>query len=322
MSRLLFIIMGSLLFISCKSKQNDTTVSTTKAGYTEQLKILPDSIHITEEHFPRKYAPLNIFNQKKKAEYEAIHFWDMVDFSNVELLKKDRQKFDNSFVNFMGILKTLGNNDVSRKAVLYPLEKSNGDILRYILSLYNKYLYRYNSPFMNHSVYESVLHWGTKTTKLRISEQQQAKNLLTVISRNKVGNTAENFSYTSSDKITRMLNRSFARNILLIFYSPTCGVCKREAREIAENDKLEKLVRKNDLEIIFVYPGNNGTLWKENLEIFPSFAKVGMASEEIVSKGIYDIQAWPTIYLLNSKSQVILRDCSLREALDEIMKTK
>lgn len=321
MLRFVFIILASLIFLSCKSKRQDKIIETKKSGSIERLKVLPDTVGISEEHFPRKHAPVNISDQRKKAEYEALHFWDMVDFSCIELLRKDKQKLDNSFINFLGLLKTL-DNETAKEAVIYPLKKSNGEVLRYLLSSYYRYLYRYNSPFTNHVVYESVLSWGTKTTKLRISEQQQAKNLLAVITRNKVGSKSENFSYTSPDNVTRVLNRSFAKNVLLIFYSPSCSVCKNEAQEIAQNKDLESMVQKNDLEIIFIYPGNNEALWKENLEIFPSFAKVGIASETIVSEGVYDIQAWPTIYLLNSKSEVVLRDCRLKEALQYIMKNK
>lgn len=317
MHKYIFILL-CLFLTSCKSKIKETSITIANSSQAEKLSVLPDTIDISEEHFPRKNAPLNIFDKREKANYEALHFWDLVDFSNIELIKSDRKKFDNSFINFLGLLNTL-DNEVAKKAVLIPLQKSNGDILRYILSSYYQYLYRYNSPFTNHLVYEKILSWSVKNPKLRIAEQQQANKLLSIISKNKVGSKAENFAYTSPDEITRLLNKSLSKYVLLIFYSPSCGVCQKEAIEIGQNTKLEALARKNQLEIIFVYPGSDDKLWRENLDIFPTFAKVGIASEDIVSKGIYDIQSWPTIYLLNSKSEVVLRDCSLKEALNKIL---
>ena len=69
------------------------------------------------------------------------------------------------------------------------------------------------------------------------------------------------------------------------------------------------------LTILSVYPGSNVKQWIENLPSMPEKNWVNAYDNDmtITNKRIYDIKTIPTIYLLDDKKRIILKDTSLEE---------
>lgn len=312
-----FTIFIILLFcFSCKSLSKTTDDKTISKDY-KQLVVLTDTFKICDKNLPRPSAPLDIIDAKDRAIYEAMHYWDNINLRNDSVIN-DTEVFKNSIVNFVGLLTSLNLKD-AQKAVVIPLDKSIGHGLRLILTTYFNYLYRYNSPLQNLKLYQTILEWSVKNKRLIPEERARAKDLLETIQHNDIGSVAEDFDYTGLDSVKRKLSRGFAPLTLLIFYDPNCHVCQHEAISISKNEDLEKLANTNTLDILFISLDRDPKEVQAMSDIIPRFAKIGIAPKELISKGLYDIQAVPSIYLLDGEKKVLLRDCKLTDAIAKIL---
>lgn len=312
---IVILILFLVLILSCKSRNN---ILRYPDNNVKKITLLSDSISIDILNLGGKSCFVHKLNPRERALYEANHYWDSINLEDTTITYND--SYMRSVVaNFIGLVSSVDSIE-SKKLICIPLEKSNDKSLRKILYIYYIYLYRYSSLLKNLYLYDSVLSWCLTSSKINDAEKVKAGNLLATIRRNKINSLSEDFEYLGIDSVKRRMHRGHAKRMLLIFYSPDCYLCRNEATTMSKNEILSNFVKQNILDILFIYPGSNTILWTENLDMIPSFAKVGIAYDDIISKGIYDIQAWPTIYLLDENKYVIMKDCELKDVINYIEK--
>ncbi len=141
-----------------------------------------------------------------------------------------------------------------------------------------------------------------------------------MIHKNRIGTKSADFVYTLPNGDWKRM-RAFKSNYLILFFTdPICSVCAVVTKEINDSEILNKVFahnsfNRNMLTVLSIYPGSNVELWRNELASMPEKNWVHAYDNGMLltKKRVYDIQAIPTIYLLDENKRIILKDTSLEE---------
>ncbi len=281
------------------------------AGTSQRQRIQQDSVQIFPHPLPE--VPSSITNASEQAQYMLTHYWDKFDFSHRSILQ-DRDGFEEAFANYFGLLTSLDSKQ-TKEALLYPLKNSLDSVLKVELRLYRKYLYEANSPMSNNELYEEVLNWILKTPRTTALQKEEARLLLRVISKNKVGTIATNFIYQKADSTKHHLKNLLSPYSLLVFAKTDCATCESFVEQIKGNKDLEAELKRLKLQIVLIYL--DGANIAEQVKGLPESVIAGFDSEgAVLEKQLYDIKATPTFYLLKRGGEVLLKETYPDAVLD------
>lgn len=281
------------------------------AGTSHRQRAKQDSVQIFPHPLPE--APSSITDADEQARYMLKHYWDKFDFSNKAILK-DKDSFEEAFANYFGLLTSLDSKD-TKDELLYPLNNSLDSVLKEELRLYRKYLYEANSPMSDNELYEEVLDWILQTPRTTALQKEEARLLLRVISKNKVGTIATNFIYEKSDSTKHHLKNLLSPYSLLVFAKSDCATCQSFLEQIRGNKDLEAELKRLKLQIVLIYL--DGKHSDEHFQDLPKSIIAGFDSEgAVLDKQLYDIKATPTFYLLKRGGEVLLKETYPDAVLD------
>ncbi len=288
--RHILLILGFLLLQSC-------------AGTSHRQRAEQGSVQMFPHPLPE--VPSSITEAKEQAQYMLQHYWDKFDFSHKSILQ-NKDSFEEAFANYFGLLTSLDSKE-TKEALLYPLNNSLDSVLKEELRLYRKYLYAANSPMINNELYEEVLNWTLGTPRTSALQKEEARLLLRVISKNKVGTIATNFIYETADSTKHHLRNLLSPYSLLVFAKSDCATCKSFVEQIKGNKDLEAELNRLKLQIVLIYIDRTNI--EEQLKDLPKSVIAGFDSEgAVLDKQLYDIKATPTFYLLKRGGEVLLKE--------------
>ncbi len=305
-----FILFAGLtLFssLSCSSSKKSGTESRETYG-TET--VVPDTFV-----FPQ--VPEALTDPDERAQYLIRHFWDRFDFADSGLTKKPAIT-EQAFVDYIHLL-SIHPAGESSESLLQTLRRAEADTVmyRYFVSLMEKYFYDPNSPFRNEEHFIPVLKVITGSRLLEDAERSRYNFLLEMTLLNRVGDKANNFTFTLPSGESGALYDIKSQYLLLIFSNPGCPTCEAVTRRLDSSAPLNKALALNSptrsmLTILTIYPDSDLEEWRAYLPQMPQQwlhgYDPGMA---ITRRRLYDVKAIPTIYLLDSDKTVILKDTSI-----------
>lgn len=200
--------------------------------------------------------------------------------------------------------------------------KVNRTSFDYFIKQYEHYLYDGNSPMRNDIVYESVLRYLIKTDLLSDLEKEAYRPTYKLILRNKVGQTAEDFTYELANGKKQKLSDTKANYTFLIFYDPDCSHCKETIQQLRDTPQLVQLFAQLKVQVVAIDPWGDRTKWKNYQSQLSDQWINGFDSESrILSFNLYDLKASPTIYLLDENRKVLLKDTYLQQVIAYFVKT-
>lgn len=273
-----------------------TRTSVDAESGVEQLELpnVPDSLKL----------PLD------RASFLLRHFWDNMDFSD-QRYSRDEAFMEQNFVNFLSVMPIADTQSIV-DAVLNLYKRAEADpMLPAMLDvLAEDYLYGVDSPMRNEDIYMAYLDGrlasasADEAVKLRADYQKAA------IMRNRPGSAASDFSvadrkgreFKLSESVTSANNHT-----LLIFYDPDCEDCHLTMRKISHEKQFRAL------NIVAVYAGDDVERWLDDAAKMPQDWTVVRATTPIEEEGIFDIPVTPTIYLIDKKMNVILKNAVLEQ---------
>lgn len=102
--------------------------------------------------------------------------------------------------------------------------------------------------------------------------------------------------------------------LLLFFYEPGCPHCKQAITKLSHSSGFRRLLDKQLVKILAVYPFGDRALWEAYLpEIPETWMNAIVPDASIIKQNTYDIKATPTIYLLDEHKEVLLKDSDLSQ---------
>lgn len=297
MNKLLPLLIGlvSHLFIS-----SDLMAQSATNGFT--LPAIPDTLQTVES----------------RSSYLVAHYWDRFSFADSLQFMNQPEMVEQALVDYVDLFRLVPAAEAENS--LSALMDQASVTLNGFLFFYNtleKYLYDATSPMRNEALFIPVLQKMMASNKLNDDDKLRPAMLLKSVSKNKVGSTAADFSYTKPDGSRHQLSEVQTPLTLLLFFDPECDDCHQVIMRLEKTDVLNQLTADRQLTVLAVYPGENKRLWQTMAQHMLPTWEIGMdESQTIYNKELYDILGFPSMYLLDQHKTVILKDASLT-ALEE-----
>lgn len=254
--------------------------------------------------------PSMIVNPEEKTKYLLSHYWDHFDFQDSTLIALPEMS-EQAFVNYLQILAYADQptQQANIKAMLRKAEAGSPSMFSYFTGLYEKYLYDPNSPIRNEELYIPVLEYMISSVSLKEINKVRPRHQLEIAQKNRPGHPAIDFTYTLPSGKTGRLYGIAATYTLLIFYNPDCHECKNTVEQLSASPLINKLLKEKKLQILALYPDENLSLWRNKLAEIPSAWMTAYdAGQKITHQNLYNLNAIPTLYLLDQNKKVILKD--------------
>lgn len=312
---LFFIGVVFLTIQACSSSKRAHSEMSDEETLTEEQTIVPDT-------FVLPHVPAELTNPDARAAYLVMHYWDRFDFSDEKLTQRP-EITEQAFVDYINIL-TYVPFDKAKESLNYTLKKAetNNVMYAHFGTLFDKYFYDPNSPFRNEEFYIPVLQELVKSQNLSDAEKSKYQFQLELALKNRVGQKANDFSYTLASGQAQKLSSIRSEYLILMFTNPGCPTCTAVTNALTSSPAINQAFSMNSLgrtmiTVLTVYPDADINGWKSHLPQLPAnwihSYDNGMT---ITRQKLYDIKAIPTLYLLDKDKKVILKDTSI-EAIEQ-----
>lgn len=266
------------------------------------------------KNFQMIEVPEILDNPDDRALYIARNYWRNFDFTDTSLI--DRPEItEQAFADYVNIIGHM-NAETADASIKTTLSKAEADTAMYahFLKLFEKYLYDPNSPMRNETLYITVLQVAIGSPKTSEAEKTRMRYRLDLAQRNRPEMPATDFTYTLASGKTGTLYGTDAQYLILFLNNPGCHACKETIDRISGSETVRKMIGDKRLKVLSVYPDEDLKAWKEYLPTLPSEWLNGYdASLQIKNEELYDLRAIPTLYLIDRKKFVILKDAPFGE---------
>lgn len=277
-----------------------------------------------EAAFPFPDIPAALTEPEARKAWLLARYWERFDFADTVLVD-NRDVTEQGFVNFIALLADGATPaELARKSLENWCAGFVGKAhaRRVLTKTADDYLFDPNSPFYNERLYgmylEALIGVLPQTDAMRSVYQFK----LELARRNNVGDKAADFAYYLPDGSRRTLAATPVKNdrLLLLFYDPECESCHEVLLRMAADATLAEAVRAGKLSVLAVYTEGNDEAWRKTLPDMPRGWTVAADREAIKAGSLYDLKAMPSLYLLDGRKRVVLKDASyeeIRAALQE-----
>lgn len=271
------------------------------------------------EAFPYPQMPDTLRTVQGRAAYLMEHYWDGINFRDTTLAHRGGMT-EQGFVNFIDLLPRI-DSAVAEKGVAVFGRKAFGadtpeSVRRYYADLAEQYLYSRESPVHNERTYIMMLQAMAASPATDKAERERLRFLISNIGKNSPGQAATDFIYTDRTGRQGTLYGTEAEYLVLYFYNPDCDDCHTIAKKLAGETMLTADPR---VKVLAVYPDADRAEWEKHSSAFAKTWTDGCSPDgEIASRQLYYIRSTPAIYLLDSRKQVVLKDATPEELLQEL----
>lgn len=301
----ILLIYSILLLTSCQANPQQAD----KEQVSQAVEI--------QTRFPYPEIPMVLTTPEDRKAYLLTHYWERFDFADTTLVA-NRDITEQGFVDFIALL---ADGQTTEELARESMENWCGGFVpqaqarRTMAGLADDYLYNPNSPFYNEGLYGVYLQAMLTTLPAGDVQAETMTFRLTLLSRNQVGAQAENFTYYLPDGTRRSLASTPVKGnrLLVVFYDPECVSCHEMIETLKRDHALAEAVRTGKVCVLAIYTEGNETVWRETLADMPHGWTVGTDRESIKAGALYDLRAMPSLYLLDGRKRVVLKDASLRE---------
>jgi len=256
-----------------------------------------------------------------RARFLVSHYWDNFDFSDTMYIHLP-EITEQAMVDYIQILPHT-EKEIAYKSIDSTLVRAetNGQVLRHFLELYKKYLYDRSSPLKNEEFYIPVLNYTINSDYTNNTEKATARYYLKMVTRNRIGHKATDITYTKISGEKDSLYNIKSDYTVLIFYNPECHSCGVTMKRIKDSEFFNKGLQDGTIQILAFLPENDPQILEKHKEEIPDSWLNGYDEEILVlRKGLYDLRAFPEIYLLDKDKNVLLKNVKIEEVENYLTK--
>lgn len=285
------------------------------------VKIVSSTTSKSETYAKEKYLPpqipLVVNGEQSRARYLAANFWVGVDITG--RVAYDTTSLEECFAIYSSALNQLSNDESTSYIGIFASKISASKAFsRRFLSYADRYLYHPNSPYRNEDCYiaflEELLKKGAIDDASRTYTYVQR---LTLLKQNRVGYMATNIAMRGSSSEQYKLYDVKADYTLLLLYDPECETCKKVISYLAENAKVNQLITNKKLAVFAANPDGFSESWLQKNRKMPQSWIIGYDEErQIRTSQLYDLKALPSLYLLDKKKMVLIKDGNVEEVVE------
>lgn len=273
--------------------------------------------------FPAMEVPGMITDQAEIIDYAVEHFWDR--FLDTSFAGKcdsslvngvTRQEVENAFGTYSTFLwQTDVRKAVKSVASLFSraesieLRDTSSNVFETLTFLAHKYFYDPNSPVRNEEFYLPYVEGLAQSPAVREEMKPAYSYDASMCSLNRIGTRAADFSFTDLAGRRHTLYGVKADYTLLFFSNPGCHSCKEITDVLVSEPSIASLQASGRLAVVNVYIDQELDKWREYAADYPSAWISGYDHNYIIrTDQLYSVRAIPSLYLLDSSKNVILKD--------------
>ena len=194
--------------------------------------------------------------------------------------------------------------DTSSKAYLRFTEKVS------------KYLYDPNSPLRDEDYYLPFVEGMASSPCTADNMRNAYKYEASQCRKNGFGQTVPNFGYKDKNGNRGTLHGVNADYTMLFFSNPGCTSCKEIIDDINSCGCIRPMLADHRLAIVNIYIDEEVQKWREYLPNYPKEWINGYDyTFSLRDNSGYDIRAIPSLYLLDSKKRVLMKDAPTANVL-------
>ncbi len=249
-----------------------------------------------------------------RALYLAQHYWDNFNFAE-DAWNIYPGIAEQALVDYIDLLNIIQPQDalLCISDMIQYAEKGKATF-KLFGNLCEKYLYKADSPFWSEELYIPVLECLIASPEVTEKNKVWLRQRLKQVVKNRVGKAAADFTYAITTNKAGTLYALEVEYTILIFYNPECQSCTQIINAIRSSEIINRMSRRSNLALLAFYPENKPDIWKQYASKIPSGWLNGYDKNgDWEIKGIYDLRAMPTLYLLNKSKIVILKNTSLEK---------
>ncbi|MDE5701091.1 DUF5106 domain-containing protein [uncultured Bacteroides sp.] len=265
-------------------------------------------------NFVLPVIPAMLTTPESRADYLVRHYWENVDFNDTIWLNH-QEMLEQAWVDYIDLMRLVPKETINNALrQVYKNAEKQKPFFSYFTTLADKYLYDPNSPMRNEELYITVLDAMLESDVLDETEKILPNERRKLAERNRPGRLAEDFTYTLSSGKNGTLHDLKAQYTLLFINNPGCHACEESLTELKQAPAINRELEAGRLKILAIYPDEELQEWKRHLSDFPKEWINGYDKGLVIKeKNLYDLKAIPTLYLLDQKKIVILKDAPIRE---------
>lgn len=281
--------------------------------------------------FPMAEIPVMITEPPRRAEWLVRHFWD--PFTNADKLyycdsvtvngvpADELEKQVGLFATLLQEL-SIPTGQEAMKAAFGRLEafqkaQPEGNVFSQTSALLSRYFFDPNSPVRSEDRYLPFVTLLAASDLVSEEDRGQYAWDAKVCSLNQTGTPAADFTFMDTAGRKRTLYGIRADYTLLIFGNPDCNACREIMAQMAASPEISALIAGGRLKVADIYIDEEIDLWKAKKDTYPKEWINGYdPSFTIRTDRLYAVRAVPSLYLLDEKKNVLMKDALPEVVLD------
>ena len=284
--------------------------------------------------FPMMEIPMMITEPMERMTWISQHFWDRftatdslyfcdsVTVNGVKALDLEKQ---------MGIFATLVEQVPLKDGVkamdlffdrleAFQLAKPSGNVLPETVALASRYFYDPNSPVRSEDLYLPFVSRLAASALIQEDYRQSYAWDAQMCALNRTGTPAADFVFIDTAGKRRTLYGIHAPRTLLIFGNPDCKACKELLEQMGEYPEVSAMIADGSLKVVDIYIDQEIDLWKERMASYPAQWINGYDPSFTIRENlVYNVRAVPSLYLLDAKKTVLLKDATPEKVLNALL---
>lgn len=305
MYRILLILAAALCAVCCGGRRTQQQQQDTAAS---QPRVFLPAI-----------APSGLSPDEQR-DYLRRHYWDRFDFADTLFVREaDTMQMVEAYARWIAVISDRPADSAPMDSLMRRASASR-PMLDYFTMLAEAVLHDPNSPLRNDEFYIPVLQAVLASPYYDEYERIGPAYDLEMASQNRLGHRANDFRYTLASGATGRLYGVKAEYTLLFINNPGCPMCKQLREQLAGSPMLTEMIERGRLKVLALYPDEDLTEWKAYREHIPASWINGYDAGCVLrEKGVYDLTAIPSLYLLDRDKRVLVKDSTDVPYIEEVI---
>lgn len=284
--------------------------------------------------FPRAEVPMMITQPQERLAWLGQHFWDRFtapdslyycDSLTVNGVPKD--ELEKQVGVFATLLQEMplpeGKRSMERlyeQLEAFQQARPQGNVFPQTVALVSHYLYDPNSPVRSEELYLPFVSRLATSALIDPDYRHGYAWDARMCELNRIGTPAADFVFVDTAGKRRSLYGIKAERILLIFGNPDCHACKEIQETFTQYPELTTRIEAGSLKVVDIYIDEDIELWRARMNAYPASWINGYdPSYSIRTDLIYNVRAVPSLYLLDAKKTVLLKDATPEKVLEYLL---
>jgi hypothetical protein len=283
--------------------------------------------------FPSVEIPMMITEPTQRMEWMARHFWDRftqtdhlypcdsVTVNGVPAEGLEQQV--GLYASLLQQIPLMAGQEAMKTAFgqLEAFQKAwpEGNVFSQTSALVSRYFYDPNSPVRSEDLYLPYVSLLASSELVGEDDRRQYAWDAKACSLNQTGSPAADFTFVDTEGRRRTLYGIKAQYTLLIFGNPDCGACREIMEQMGDSPQISALIADGRLKVADIYIDEDVDLWKSKMDSYPREWINGYDPGFVIrTDRLYSVRALPSLYLLDEKKNVLLKDAPAEQVLEAL----